>query len=776
MIRFLSSFLIFGRPSDQKIHLLMNQFKLTREQLEMCIQTDPSPNQTDFVTWIARMLAKNQVRLPEDGQGIRDNLAAFQTQRRQPGFGGNKDINAYRTPADLSTAIQQNAMTVVRSKDIEKFKGLEGTTPVVQKGDITIFKVTNPKALMILSDSTDWCTRHEENATDYLQSGPSFVAFYRGHPYAQLHPASNQFKDKSDMEFAKEYREEGHTEKVYRGWGHYRDRYVEGDVIGSTIADPVALEIINALRAVSPEVAEYYGKKNYMDPALIAKRLKGVKNMIEAAVLSGQPLTPEEEAVLGDRKPGELEAYANKFHPQGRWKPLEDSIISHLKEWDTMPKAIAYAATRIRGRWPELEPTILRNVAINDEYASHALSYAASAVKGRWPELEKKFWTTKSKDTMPKLMARYAIEALKKPWKDVITQQMFPYGMTKPEYLICRYAPEEAMKYAEAFNLKPWPQFAQILLQEHEYGHYIEYLEKVEGGRRDPELERLIVSPAKDTYKEQVPLSKWERRNWRWHHRDEKDGLGQMYAERILKRRWPEFEQRLIGHIQEKDSEVVPEGFSGVDSSIYRRSYDELPKVFDEYLEKVVKGRWPEFEQALLQRYRDFPDEWESNQALVSGYLMRAQDIVTGKPIQWEYHGHRKKPEGPVSGIWPEGEAILRQRSPGYEEKLKEELAEGYKEYNDSVAEEERRKKLPEEERKNLVVHYVSDSGLWSTGKDIKAYIEFLRSVGNDWPAGVELLNNEEDFREKNDKRGYVGLGNRLASHPLLKRKRLGQL
>ena len=59
---------------------------------------------------------------------------------------------------------------------------------------------------------------------------------------------------------------------------------------------------------------------------------------------------------------------------------------------------------------------------------------------------------------MPELAYKYAVEVLKKPWRDAEDQPgLFPYGMIKPEMLMALNTPEIALKYAEHFNIKPWP-------------------------------------------------------------------------------------------------------------------------------------------------------------------------------------------------------------------------------------------------------------------------------------------------------------------------------
>ena len=103
----------------------------------------------------------------------------------------------------------------------------------------------------MLSDSTEWCTRGDYART-YLKDGPSFVVFYRGQPYAQLHPQSNQFMNRSDSSLVKEYHSEGKMKREYRGWGHYRQTMGRGEFLGTGIPDPVANEALVLMRAGPP--------------------------------------------------------------------------------------------------------------------------------------------------------------------------------------------------------------------------------------------------------------------------------------------------------------------------------------------------------------------------------------------------------------------------------------------------------------------------------------------------------------------------------------------
>jgi hypothetical protein len=766
-LSFTASFLITSRPSDAKIDLLTRQMQLSKAQVEMCIAADPSPNQTDFVTWIARMVKGGLIRLPEDAEGIKENLSRFQTQKRQPGFGGNKDINSYKTPGDLARTLEANAMTVIRSKNFDTFKNLPGQQIIVQKGDFVIFKVTNPEALRILSDSTEWCTRHGA-ASSYLRTGPSYVIFYRGLPFAQLHPSSNQYKDRRDESLIVQYHQPS-TKKRYKGWGHYED--VPGPLIGTAITHPIAREAADYIAAVDPQVDAWMKKQNLSDPVILGQQLlTNNDHWIDGHILTGTPLTPEEMEYLKIQWPSvgipKLKRYADKFYPRQRWELFEYVLLKNLGKY--IGTAVEYANDHIRGRWPAIEPALLRRAAIDNDNATRALNYAATVIKGRWTALEHKFWTTAGNETMGKLAVQYALKIIKKPWREISTQRSFEFGgMPRPEMLMCKYAPKEAMEYAKAFHIESWDELGEILLADHNYTTYFDYLNNMKGGARDPRLEAMLTQPKSVFYNVQEPMDKRDRRQWM---RDNpgnpvvpatksttkyvnKDAVGADYAEQIIKGRWPELEERYLNEMRDKKNELIPDDFERLERNSYHD--DKFPAAMGGYIKDVIKGRWPELEAVLLQRYKDYPDMWQSNQALVAGYLnLLKPEKHTYEVPNWN------KPLEPVVGIWPDGEDILKQRSQPYEDKL-ERIAEA--EYRQETT-------YPEPDR---------DDPLWYPAHEIAEYVRWLRQNGEDWPEGVILLNKLEDFRDakrreaKAQGKYYTSLTNRVASNELLNPKRI---
>lgn len=726
-----ASFLIFSRPTEAKIGLLMKQMGLTKEQVEACIEADPSPNQTDYVTWLARWLRKGMITLPEDSQRMKELLSSFTTQKRQPTFQGNKDVNAY-TPAQLSEVVEKNALTVIRGKDLKKLRDLPGVGVVAQKGDLTIFKTQNPDALMILSDSTDWCTRWNNNAKYYMKKGPSYVAFYKGMPYAQLHASSDQFMDRRDEPLYERFKERNRG-----GWGKSAWK-----VVGVAITDPVALEILSFLKPIDPAVKEWADKHISTDIETLKHQLRYSvgENQVKLRLLTGEPLTELEESRLRDISPRTLERYANKFHPQGRWAPLEAAILTTRQFFE----GIEYAKNRVKGRWPAIEKKLLASAGRSNDGAELAVKYTEEVVKGRWSALEKRINTNVGNSSLAKLAIDYAIKVLKKAWSQVPDVQLVLdfYGreeekVCRPEQVIATYdTGPEAIKYAKHFGMKEWPLLKRQMKGKKQYFNLIDYLVEVEGGKRDQFLEKTILDPEP------------EKINFGY---VDKNRLGSRYAEVILKQRWPEYEQRLLNDVAKKRDS--PTGYSPY--RFYREDQGgaTYPNYLLVYISDIIKGRWPEYEQALIDRYQNSPDKWEDNQELIYEYLNilnRIGSKVKEFPEGWKVVHETLPP------TWPEGEKRFASRDSGYETHLQTTLEHYIKTLQTTVNEKNR---------------WNEKYDAYTCSETAARYISFLRKHGGDWPEGAKLVNRMAD--ELKDAPYSEALAYRISSHRLLRRARL---
>ena len=160
-----------ARPNDQKIELMMKQYKLTKEQMELVIATDPSPNQTDYIGWIAKWLSKGGFMLPEDTQKIREQLEKFQKLKKSPAFTFDKDLQKYDPAKLFETLEQAEAAGMGSKKEKQRETVRSGADLVVNEGDIKVYEVTTPEAAIELGSGTNWCTANRGMAGTYLAKG-----------------------------------------------------------------------------------------------------------------------------------------------------------------------------------------------------------------------------------------------------------------------------------------------------------------------------------------------------------------------------------------------------------------------------------------------------------------------------------------------------------------------------------------------------------------------------------------------------------------------------
>jgi hypothetical protein len=451
-----------ARPTEQKIELLQKQFRLTPEQIEFCIQADPSPNQTDFVATIAKWLGRNLIKLPEDAPKLKQQLDLFNKLKKSPKFQGNKDIQSYM-PESLYETVKQNQEAVSKKEKVRQDVA-KGSEIIVKDGDLTIYKVIDAAALMELSGGTNWCTAHNKWSKQYLSEGPSYVFFKGGSAFAQLHPASDQLMNRTDVCMVQEIEDEGQT-------------------IAKFVDDPTALRGLQLLSAKAPDVAAWV-KENATDPATLVEILgkkkeeesaKGTKTRtmaVQYALAKGEPLSPEEEQHLGKQvELPLLMRYGAKFHAGQRWAPLEKAVLSAK---DREQEITDYALEFVRGRWAAGEKKILQKAfptKSSEKYGvrsmmSQAVDYALRVIKGRWPEFEAKLHKAQPNFETAFGSAKYAVEVLKRAWRDTPGIEPMPDGTFHEEALIASDAKNEHFYAKTFFPSEMWEQFMERIAPE----------------------------------------------------------------------------------------------------------------------------------------------------------------------------------------------------------------------------------------------------------------------------------------------------------------------
>ena len=458
-----------ARPTEEKIQLLMKQLNLTPEQIELAIAADPSPQQKDFVATIAKWFAKKLIALPEDTAKLKEQLGLFQKLKKSPKFKGNKDLQQY-DPATLFKTIEENQQNI-SEKEKKRTLVRQGASVVVDEGNLTIYKVTDPTALIELSGGTNWCTAHRSHGTRYLKMGPTYVFFKDDSAFAQLHPASNQFMDRQDVCMVSDME----------------------DSLGATIAkiveDPTALRGLQLLSKKEPEVAAWV-KENAADSGTVEQILGRKKEEEQAqgetnremtvrhAIQVNQALPPEQEAHLVNQNVDVdlLFKYAEKFHAGQPWQPLEQAVYQ-----EPNARSLVRYIDKFRDgqRWPAGEQKILSLVSsqgaqknYNESGMDAAIAYASDIIQGRWPELETFFHRAPATPTNGKGSAEYAINILKQRWTNFVPATITkPDGETIPisggineEYIIQKN-PRWYNEYSKKFMPEDlWDRFRKTLL------------------------------------------------------------------------------------------------------------------------------------------------------------------------------------------------------------------------------------------------------------------------------------------------------------------------
>jgi hypothetical protein len=112
----------------------------------------------------------------------------------------------------------------------------------------------------------------------------------------------------------------------------------------------------------------------------------GVEKAFDWAVGHGRRFL-EAESTIARKDPYLTYKYA-KYVIKGRWPEGEANILRNLEY------AIWYTSDVIKGRWPEVEEAI-----INDPNRRYwILSYAKNVIQGRWPEAEEAIAKTSARD------------------------------------------------------------------------------------------------------------------------------------------------------------------------------------------------------------------------------------------------------------------------------------------------------------------------------------------------------------------------------------------
>lgn len=194
------SFLLCENLQTRLPFLLKKYPNETKESIEQISNSDPT-KEKKFLDWILKLKQKNLLRFPEDSSKILQTLTKFVDMSKKGTWDGNKDINSYKSYADLVKTIENNSdITNSVDKDIT---GLEGLIFIKEHKTLKIYRITDAKTMTAMAEHTQWCVREMHYAEDYLKKGPFYYITKRDLDgtyvsYVLIHFETNQIKDTYD--------------------------------------------------------------------------------------------------------------------------------------------------------------------------------------------------------------------------------------------------------------------------------------------------------------------------------------------------------------------------------------------------------------------------------------------------------------------------------------------------------------------------------------------------------------------------------------------------
>jgi hypothetical protein len=699
-----------ARPTDQKVELLQKQFKLTPEQIEECIKADPSPNQTDYVAWLAKHLAKGAFKLPEDAAKLTEQLGIFQKLKKSPAFTFSKDIQQYDPPKLFETLEQATVAGMGSKKEEKRERVRQGAEIVVKQGDITIYKVTEPKAAMELGSGTNWCTAPPGNtmAAHYLADGPLYIFFDAGSAVAQLHPESNQFMNRADVCMLESVTGENSYSRSEK-----------------FLADPSLAKALGLLAEKEPKVREWV-TENVSDPDAVAKILgEESQKEVEHNTQFDQQIA-EYNKELAEWQ-GKFDQYqkdhaewqdkqkAFQATPQYQeWQKQHDAYQKEYDEWWRNrydPVSGEYKTRPVEPQEPEgpeepQEPSKPWNPAGDrDRGYSYRTRYgepqgkkftmqvrhALATGKALPPELEAQLVAA---HVNTNLLLKYgALFHPGQPWE--------PLAVALFDKVKARgRVDKEAIDYASKFIKGPWPELEpylleKLFLQTRNMEQMRMALDYAARGRRSrwPEFEAKLLKEKPGLasgygaaeYAIRVLKQPWSaipglkrKKNGRLNPEEcmivGNPGEARRYSEAFFQgKSWDDFQRSaleannlaaLINYAADTLHARMPEleekilsGQKDAQESKGRQRYRHYTDLPLDYSIKVIKGRWPEYEQKVLS----YAKNTENSKGYGHGEY---------KPSTSQRWGERSRLDKRVAnyvkqvikGRWPELEQVLLAR------------------------------------------------------------------------------------------------------------------
>lgn len=186
---------------------------INRRFIEQWLEFDPSRNKKYF-PWIVNLAAKGLIRLPDQGERLRDDLMTFERMLVIPAYQGPRDIYQIKSADELNKLMSEHGQLKSKSQE-EREKKMAGQKSLAKVGPYEVLEITNADTLNHwgwraysypvenpnwapnkpaspsdykpddLSDRK-WCIRWPRYANSYLAAGPFILVLKNGGPYVGI--------------------------------------------------------------------------------------------------------------------------------------------------------------------------------------------------------------------------------------------------------------------------------------------------------------------------------------------------------------------------------------------------------------------------------------------------------------------------------------------------------------------------------------------------------------------------------------------------------------
>ncbi len=293
---------------DQILAVSKKLNKTPEEIVKLTSEVDPTKK---YEVWLLKQMAFLNIILPEDKDSVLQTLKDFEqlNLHKQLKY---TNINQYKNIADLKeeiATIKPKELSETYDYHIQQFLKLKGVSVFGQNSDYFILQVTDPESLTKLGDSTDWCTRHIENAKNYIyETGNQYVVFKKENnkyiKFAQFAQNFQQFQNINNRNILKN--------------------------IEKPLAELILFADKNNILKKPFEIIKY-------DKQTLSKYLKTLKGFAERLDLSGveidyiENLTVRGDLDLNDCKIGRLEnvrAYGNFYLQRATVNVIRGQLVT----------------------------------------------------------------------------------------------------------------------------------------------------------------------------------------------------------------------------------------------------------------------------------------------------------------------------------------------------------------------------------------------------------------------------------------------------------------